>query len=391
MSKLLFIANKWLPTEWTQRLVLAMALMLVISAIWMHVTDIPQLARSQGQVIAMQRTQIIQSANDGVVQLIPVREGDFVKKGALLMQLDAAQAEAAVDDSLGRVAALKAMLARLRAEVFQRPLEFDPSLKDYPHFTKNQRDLYERRQRALREEIATLTNMLGHVNQELKMSLPLLDTGDIALTEILRLRRSVAELEGTISNRQNKFFQDTQAEMTKAEEDLSTQEQVLIDRKTNLERMQIFAPSDGLVRNLRMTTLGGRVRPGDVVMELLPTSSELIVEAKLKPSDLAFVKPGQAATVKLDAFDYSIYGVLDGAVTYVSPDALSEMMAGQEHIFYRVQVKVNSEQMPSTHHKSIEVTPGMTAQVEIRTGQMSVLSYLTKPLIKTVSSAFSER
>lgn len=379
------------PAEWTQRLVLILVMMLIAVTMWTHYTDIPQLARSQGQVIALQRTQVIQAANDGVVQQILVREGDQVKKDMLLMQLDASQAEAAVHDSRGRVAALKAMLARLRAEVFERPLAFGPELSAYPHFTQNQRDLYNRRQRALREEVATLRSMLTHVQQELNMSLPLLDTGDIAQTEILRLKRSVAELEGTISNRQNKFFQDAQADMTKAEEDLSTQEQVLIDRETNLERMQIFAPSDGLVRNLRMTTLGGRVRPGDVVMELFPTNSELIVEAKLKPSDLAHVKLGQFATVKLDAFDYSIYGVLDGEVTYVSPDALSEMIAGQEHIFYRVHVAVNKEQMPSEMTKKIEVTPGMTAQVEIRTGKMSVLSYLTKPIIKTVSSAFSER
>ncbi len=387
--------NSWVrmlwPVEWTQRLVLLVALLFVAATLWTHYTTIPQLARSQGQVIALQRTQIIQAANDGVVQRILVREGDQVSKNMLLMQLDASQAEAAVSDSRGRVAALKAMLARLRAEVFERPLVFGPELAAYRHFTQNQRDLYDRRQRALREEVATLRNMLRHVQQELTMSLPLLDTGDIAQTEILRLRRTVAELEGTIANRQNKFFQDAQADMTKAEEDLSTQEQVLIDRETNLERMQIFAPSDGLVRNLRMTTLGGRVRPGDVVMELLPTNSELIVEAKLKPSDLAHVKLGQPATVKLDAFDYSIYGVLDGEVSYVSPDALSEMVGGQEHIFYRVHIQVKKDQMPSTMQKKIEVTPGMTAQVEIRTGQMSVLAYLSKPIIKTLSSAFSER
>ncbi|MCX8521382.1 MAG: HlyD family efflux transporter periplasmic adaptor subunit [Rhodoferax sp.] len=382
----------WLwPAEWTSRLVLMMVAMLIAVVLWMHYTTIPQLSRSPGQVIAMQRTQIIQAANDGVVESIPIKEGDSVKKGQLLMQLDASQAEAAVRDSAGRVAALKATLARLQAEVFQRPLEFDSSLNAYPIFIKNQRDLYERRQRAFTEEISTLRTMLGDVEKELEMSQPLLATGDIAQTEVLRLRRSKSELEGTMTNRQNKFFQDAQADMTKVEEDLSTQQQVLVDRTTNLERMQMFAPSDGLVRNLRMTTLGGRVRPGDVVMELFPTSSELIVEGKLKPSDLNHVVPGQAATVKLDSFDYSIYGILDGKVSYVSPDALSEAVAGQEHIYYRVHVTIDKEQMPSATHKKIAINPGMTAQIEIRTGQMSVLSYLIKPLVKTISSSFSER
>jgi multidrug efflux pump subunit AcrA (membrane-fusion protein) len=380
------------PREWPQRLTLVMAVILASTLIWMHFTTIPQLARSPGQVIALQRTQVIQAANDGVVEQILVREGQKVNKGDLLMQLEAAQAEAAVHDTQGRVAALKATLTRLRAEVFQRPLVFDHELQSkYGAFTQNQHDLYERRQRALNEEVATLKNMLKHVQDELTLSLPLLDTGDIALTEILRLKRSVSELEGSITNRQNKFFQDAQTDMTKAEEDLSTQEQVLIDRQTNLERMRIFAPSDGLVRNLRMTTLGGRVRPGDIVMELLPTDSELILEAKLKPVDLAHIKVGQKATVKLDAFDYSIYGVLDGKVNYVSPDALSEMIAGQEHFYYRVHVAVDKSQIPSASGKTIEVQPGMTAQVEIRTSQMSVLSYLVKPIIKTVSTSFTER
>ena len=391
MSKIFLPLKRLFAMDWASRLVLLLIVLMIVAVVWMNHSTIPQLARSPGQVIALQRTQVIQAANDGVVESIPVHEGDFVKKGTLLMQLESSQAEAAVRDTSGRVAALKATLARLQAEVFERPLQFEASLHDYPIFIKNQKDLYERRKRAIDAEITTLKAMLADVDQELTMSLPLLDTGDIAQTEILRLQRSKSELAGSITNRQNKFFQDAQTDMTKVEEDLSTQEQVLVDRKTNLERMQIFAPSDGLVRNLRMTTLGGRVRPGDVVMELFPTDSELIVEGKLKPSDLTHVAVGQFATVKLDAFDYSIYGVLDGKVSYISPDALTETVAGQEHIYYRVHIRINPEQMPSANHKKIEINPGMTAQLEIRTSEMSVLRYLTKPLIKTISESFTER
>jgi HlyD family type I secretion membrane fusion protein len=133
------------------------------------------------------------------------------------------------------------------------------------------------------------------------------------------------------------------------------------------------------------------VRPGEVVMDLLPTSSELIVEAKLRPQDLAFIAPGQTATVKLDAYDYAIYGVLDGKVSYVSPDALSEETRAGENIYYRVQVRVEHNHLKARNGKKIEFTPGMTAQVEIATGEMSVLRYLTKPLVKTLATALTER
>lgn len=381
-----------LPADGPQRLVLLMVALIVSALLWSFWATVPQLARSTGQVIALSRTQVIQAANDGVVQAILVREGDSVREGQLLMQLDTSQLNAAVQDSRAKVAALRATLARLRAEVFGRPLVFegiDPLA--YRPFMTNQADLFKRRKQALEEEIATLKTMLSNVQEELDLSLPLLDRGDIAQTEIIRLRKSVAELKGTITNRQNKFFQDAQAEMTKAEEDLATQEQMLIERSSNLERMQLFAPADGLVRNVRVTTLGGRVRPGDVVMDLLPTNSELIVETKLRPQDLAFIAVGQKASVKLDAYDYSIFGILDGEVIYVSPDALSEDTRQGEHIYYRVHIRIGRNHLKTHAGKPIDITPGMTAQVEIATGQMSVLRYITKPLVKTVNAALTER
>jgi HlyD family type I secretion membrane fusion protein len=179
--------------------------------------------------------------------------------------------------------------------------------------------------------------------------------------------------------------------MTKAEEELTTQEQMLIERSTNMERMQMYAPNDGLVRNVRVTTLGGRVRPGDVVMDLLPTNSELIVETKLKPQDLAFIGVGHDVSVKLDAYDYSIYGILDGKVIYVSPDALTEDTRAGENIYYRVHVRIQQNHLKTKVGKTIQITPGMTAQVEIETGKMTVLNYLIKPLVKTFTSSMTER
>jgi multidrug resistance efflux pump len=378
----------------TQRLILMLLGSVFSLVLWSALAEVEQSARTTGQIIASSRTQHIQASNDGVIERIEVQEGQAVKKGDLLVSLESAQAAAAVEESQAKVAALQSMLTRLHSEVFERPLLFSQNLIDrYPMFVENQSALFERRQRAVNQEIHSLNRMLVQAKHELRLSLPLTKSGDIAETEIIRMRRSIAELEGSIANRRNRYFQDSQAEMTKAEEDLASQQQILVERITNHDRTKLHASADGFVRNIRITTLGGRVRAGDVVMELLPTDSDLIVEVKLKPADLAFVKVGQVASIKLDAYDYAIFGVLHGKVIYVSPDALNEDTRAGEHIYYRVQIKVDSHQPMSNAKggKKLEIQPGMTVQSEIRTGSMTVLSYVAKPIVKTFTSSFSER
>lgn len=375
-----------------QRIIVLLILILSSFFAWSYFAEVSQVAHAAGQVIASSRTQLIQAANEGVIDKLLVKEGEEVKKGQLLALLEQTQAAAAVSDSRAKVAALKAALVRLHAEVLGRPLEFPPDVRAFPAFVNNQKELYQRRRRAINEEAHALQAMLDATMEELRLSLPLAETGDISKVEIIRLRKGVSELEGQITNRRNKYFQDAQAEMTKAEEDLATQEQVLAERNEVLERTELRAPSDGIVRNIRLTSGGAKARAGDVVMELLPTDSALIVEAKFKPSDIAFIHTGLAAAVKLDAFDYSIYGVIPGEVIFVSPDALSEDTRAGEHIYYRVHIQLDPERVHHTKGgKRIEIQPGMTAQVDVRTGAQSVLTYLSKPVTKTVAEAFTER
>lgn len=371
------------------------AITIVLLGGWAANSEVAQIARAQGQVIASARTQVIQSANDGVIEALLVQEGQRVKKGEILARLDRNQAEAAYQDSRGKVAALKAALIRLQAEVFGRPLEFPADVMEHPAFVANQTELFQRRQKALKAEISALEDSLRLVKEELDLSLPLLATGDIGKTEIIRLQRQATELNGQITNRRNKYFQDAQAEMTKVEEDLATQEQILVERTGNYERTEIFSPTDGLVKSIQITTLGAKVRPGDIVMELLPTDGTLIVEAKLKPADIAFIRNDLPAAIKLDAFDYSVYGVLMGKVSYISPDALSEKTQAGEHAYYRVQIRINEDALllrnRASAGKPIEIQPGMTATVEIATGQQTVLTFLTKPITKTLSESLGER
>lgn len=384
------------PTATRSRwLIAVLFLVLAILVGWASVAEIDQIARAPGQVIASARTQIVQTGIDGVIDTLLVREGQRVSKGELLVRLDRSQAEAARRDSLAKVAALKAALIRLRAEVFNRPLQFPPEVRMYTEFVANQSELFRRRQDALHAEIAALEESLTLVKKELALSAKLAATGDIGQAEVIRMQRQVADLKGQITNRRNKYFQDAQEQMTKAEEDLATQEQALADRTTVWERTEIATPADGLVKNIQLTTPGAKVRPGDVILEILPTGSELIVEARLKPADIGYVRQGLPAAVKLDAFDYSIYGVLSSTVTYVSPDALTEKTAQGEQVYYRVHLRIDEAELAKRNRahpdRPVDIQPGMTATVDIITGRRNVLAYLTKPITKTLSESMGER
>lgn len=382
----------WTRHHW---IVLSITLSVLVFLLWAHYANIEEVAQAQGQVIASSRTQIIQSANDGIIQVVLVNEGQKIKKGQIVVRLERHQAEAAHADSLAKVAALKANLSRLRAEVFDQPLTFPAEVKKYPDFIENQKALYRRRQQALNQEVQALSLSLALARQELKLNQPLLESGDISESDMIRLKRQVVELQGAITNRQNKYFQDAQADMTRAEEDLATQEQVLADRTAVLDRTELRAPSDGLVRKIYLTTPGAKVRAGEVVIDVLPTDSELIVESKMHPADVGFLRTNQEAAIKLDAFDYSIYGILRGKVSYISPDALTEETRHGQEIYYRVHVSIDPNTLEERNKQlgsnKIEIQPGMTAAVNIRTGSRTVLQFITKPITKTIMEALHER
>lgn len=372
------------PTQ----LIIVLTLAVIGFVVWAANAEIDELVRARGQVIAAARTQVVQAADNGVLRSVLVKEGQRVKRGALLAEMDDDRARAAYDDSRNKVAALKASLARLRAEVYGGGLHFPAELGAWPAFRENQVQLYQRRQQALREGVQALERSRDLVSAELAITEPLLRTGDVGQVEVIRLRRGKAEMDGQIVNLRNRYFQDAQAEMTKAEEDLAAQEELLRERSTILGYTQFHAALDGQVNRIAVTTPGAPVRQGETILELLPTKSELIVEAKYQPSDVASLRVGLPATVKLDAYDASIYGSRDGTVTYISPDALKEPgPQGQELYYYRVQIKL----LPQNGGRPIPINAGMTATVEVRSRKRTVLNYLTKPIVKTISSSLSER
>lgn len=374
-------------------IVITIVIAIIAFLAWSMWAELDQITRAPGKVIPIGKVQIIQSADGGVISQIRVREGDEVKRGQLLVVLDKVKLQAAVDESRAKVAALKSQKARIDAELFDKALSFPPDVRPFPEFMANQQQLYLKRRAALQSDLASLRAMKGLLQQELGMNRPLVASGDVARSEIIRMERSIVDVDGQMASRQSKYIQDLQAEFAKTEEDLVTAQQVLTQREDALEATDLVASTDGIVKNVRLTTVGGVLRPGDEVLQIVPTGEKMIIEAQVAPRDIAFVKTGQTASIKFDTYDSSVYGAAVGKVTYISPDTLSEQRQdGSQAVYYRVNLEADIRNMRPRHAgEVIAIQPGMTATAEIKTGKNTVFRYLTKPILKTTSEALSEK
>ena len=281
-------------------------------------------------------------------------------------------------------------MARLQAEVYSKPLEFPQEVLQYKHLIETQKDLYKRRKQAIDEGVKSLKDNLYLVNKELDMNMPLLKSGDVSKTDILKLQRQIVEIEGQITNKKNKYFQDAQALMLKTQEDLAEQQQNLLDKEQLVEHTIITSPSDGIVKNVMFTTIGGVLRQSDEIMQILP-NSDLIVEAKILPRDMSYLREGLEVMIKLDAYDYVIYGGMKGELVYISADSLSEKTAQGENIYYKAKIKIVGNEFKEKFSKNIKVNPGMTVSLDIITGERTVLTYLLKPILKTMNESLSEK
>jgi len=358
---------------------------------WAFFSKIDQVTRGQGQVIASSRTQVIQSGDGGVIQDILVKEGSTVNKGDILVRFDKTKVEAAYLETRSKAVALQASEARLNAEIYGGAPKFPPAIKDYPQFKNNQLMLLSKRRTAINEEIESLGKMLQLAKRELGLSVPLLKTGDVSMADVIKLQRQVSDLEAQMTNKKNKYFQDVQTELSKVEEDLSSTKQLLAQKMDQLSHIELKAPANGIVKNVRFTTLGGVVKASEEVMQIVPIEDSLVIEAKVKPSEVAFLKIGLPTTVKIDAYDYTVYGSLQGKLIYISPDTLSEDLKQGEQAYYRVQVQTEGKQFSARPRDKLEIQPGMTATVEVKIGENTILNYLIKPVIKTLSESMGER
>jgi len=380
--------------EATPRATWALYLMLffVVGAItWAALARVDEVTRAEGKVVPDGREQVIASLEGGILSQLMVREGVLVEQGQELVQLDPTRVEAQQNEGLAKRMSLMGTLARLVAESTGRPLQFPAELDGADVVIDGETEAYAARRQALEEAVGVTRRSLGLLNRELSMAERMASRGLMSEVEVMRLRRQANDLQLQIQERTNRFRQEASTEMLKVRTELAQIEEQMVVKQDVLRRTVLRSPVRGLVKNIKLGTVGGVVPAGATIMEIVPVGPRVLVEARIKPSDIGFVKVGSPAEVKLAAYDYYTYGGLKGTIEYISPDALGEesKTAAQDNTYYRALIRSDVSTLKAKG-KPLQVIPGMTASIDIRTGERSVLQFLLKPVLKS-QEAFRER
>jgi adhesin transport system membrane fusion protein len=357
--------------------------------VWATVSEVDIVAKATARVVPDGREQIIASLEGGILRELLVREGQQVAQGQALALLDPTRVEAQQAEGQSKQVALKGTLARLVAESSGKPLQFDAEIP--PAVVQGETESYEARRRVLNEAVETNRRSIALLGRELGMAESMSAKGLMSEVEVMRVRRQANDLNLQTQERINRFRQEASAELVRVRNDLAQQEEQMVVRDDALRRATLVSPVRGVVKQIKANTLGGVVAAGAPVMEILPLGPHVLVEARVAPADIGFVKLGQPVQIKLSAYDYTVYGALKGTVHSISPDAMGdpERAALPGGTWYRALVRADTATLDVGERK-FAVLPGMTGTVEIRTGQRSVLGYLLRPMMRS-QEAFRER
>lgn len=374
---------------------------------WANLFELDQTVRSSGQIIASARNQIIQAADGGVLTHLMVSEGEHVRAGQVVAQLETIRSEASFQEVNGKLLALQAALIRAQAEASEQELKFDAKFDPQQKFKLGQQQIYLQKKQSLEDDLTLLRAGLKLSEEELRISQQLFKSGDLSQVEVMKAQRQVHDSQGRINSLRNKYLQDAKQDVIRLEDEISSNRYKLHERQSLLDHSTLTTPVAGIVKILRINTVGGVLRAGDELMHISPTESAQVIEAKINPSDIGELEIGMPVSIKLDAFDYSVYGMLQGTLSYISSDTLSEAgPGGSTQTYYRIQVALDPAQttLPSKFesHKPVasgpvqrlntaNLKPGMTATLDIRTRTRTVMHYLTKPVQKAFSGALHER
>lgn len=389
--------NAALQTEKHTGLFSVVILMLafaIVFLIWAYNSPLEEVTRGQGSVIPSSRDQVVQSLDPGILQEMKVKEGDIVEKGQVLLLLDDTRSSAVFRESQAKVHSLQAMTARLRAEAYGTALKFPQEI------SQDTRDretaTYNARQKSMNDALASLSETKRILDREIAITQPMVARGVVSEIELLRMKRQSLDLAQQLNERKNKFTADANNELTRAEAELSQAKENMAMRADPLERTQLRAPLRGVVKNIRVNTVGGVIQAGQNILEIVPLDDKLIVQAYISPKDVAFIRTGQEAIVRISAYDYAIYGGIEGKVILISPDTLqddrrpSELKLNPDMAYYRVLVETTTNNITDKTGRKLEITPGMTATVDIKTGEKTVFQYLVKPITR-MKQALQER
>lgn len=366
--------------------------------VWAYSFELEEITRGQGRVIPVSKAQVVQSLDAGILTELSVREGDTVKAGEQLLRIDDARSGPMYREALEKWLGLSAQAARLRAEALGTEMVFAPELEAHPLIMARERAAYAARRQALDEQVMAMERSMALITREIDMIEPLVKKGVISEVEVLRLSRQRSDIQAGIAERKNRYYTDANNELVKVETEMAMARENALARQDAFKRTVIRAPMDGVVKNIQVTTLGAVVPAGQDILEIIPTQDEMVVEAFVDPSEVAFLQVGQPAMVKLTAYDFNKYGGIEGRIRHISADTLQEQNPNRPPSNDEVQLEPGlykvligfTQNAVERHGKTLVPMPGMAADIEVKTGNKTVLEYVFRPLM-SVREALRER
>lgn len=374
--------------------VLLITSLMIVFIYWAYNSELEEVTVGQGSVIPSSRQQMVQSLDGGILKSLEVREGQSVKRGDVLVTLDDTRYSAILAESEAKMLNLEAMTARYSAEAYGTPLQFPDNVSE--ELRNRETIAYKARKKALEETLSGLHKSKQILDEQIRRTAAMVQRGVSSEIELLRMQQQSTDITLKINETQNKYTTDANDNLVRTAAELAQARENVAKNADPVARAVIYSPVDGIVNNIKFNTIGGVIRAGEDIMEIVPIGENLLVQAYIRPQDVAFIRPGQEAVVKLSAYDYSVYGGLEGIVTLISPDTLqddrrpSQLNLNANESYYRVLVETNDSKLTDRNGEPLEIIPGMVATVDIKTGKKSVFDYLTRPVTR-MKQAFRER
>lgn len=368
----------------SSRIIQLVALAFAAFVGWAALASVDEIVRADGQVVSSSRAQIVQNLEGGILAELFVAQGDRVKAGQILAKLQDTKFRASVDDLQDQIDALDIRRLRIEAEMtgaYDFSVPQDLAARS-PGILASERTLLTARQNDFDARRSGAREILGQLQEELATMERLYKQEIVALLEVNKAKKAVSDAQITYTEIGTRTELELAEEYSRTLQDLTSRQQELRLASDQLKRTVITAPMPGIVNSLAVTTIGGVVRPGEEILQIIPLGEELFVEAQVKPEDIASVEPGQPVAIKLSAYDYTIYGTLKGAVDFVSADTFKDERDPKALPYYKVNVRVDRDSF-TERQDTIEIRPGMRATAELQTGAKTVLQYLLKPLYKS--------
>jgi adhesin transport system membrane fusion protein len=360
-----------------------MALILVAGITWSALAKVDEIIRAEGRIVPDGREQVIASLDSGILRELYVSEGMAVEAGQDLVQLDPTRVESQQNESQAKRLALMAQVARLQAEAYGRALKLPAEVQAAPKIAAAEAEAFDARRRLLDEAVSSIHRNQMLLQKETQIAQEMASKGLMSDVEVMRLSRQVNELQQQRAERISRFRQEASSELVRVQNELALQDEQMVVRQDAMTRTVLKSPVKGVVKTIKLSTVGGVVTSGATIMEIAPVGPRVLVEVRIKPKDIGFIQTGQVAEIKLNGYDFNIYGGLEGKVSFISPDAMSsDNDKSGEGGYYRVVVAAERNNLRSKG-KPLPVIPGMTAQAEVKTGERSVLSYLLRPMMKS--------